>query len=449
MSAPIRVLILSDRAADINLMLHELRQAGFEPDWERVETEPEYLQALELPPELILADWSLQSFKGLRALQLLQARNQDVPFIIVISNSVEEDAAIEAVRRGASDYLMNDRMVRLGQVVQRALENKRLRQERKQAEKTLRESERQYQNLFENAVLGIFRVTVEGKPIDVNPRFASMLGYASSNEFLSTISNAAEIFADPRRRAEILRIKAKNPALTTFESQYRRKDGSTFVGNLTLREIAGSEGEVAYLEGFLEDITERKRAEETLRKSEARFRTIFENSTAGVTLVSLDSRYLMVNPAFCDICGYSAKELMQRNFFQITHPEDIAISQEVMQKVIDSKGKSIQFTKRYIHKDRHTIWAELSSALVYSSDGQPEYFLTHISDATERKRIEEALRQSEAELRALVEQIPAIVYTESVEKPGKTLYISPQIETTSGYTPAEWMRSTKDRKSVV
>ena len=101
MSTPIRVLILEDRAADAELMLHELRKAGFDPDWQRVETEPEYLASLETNPDLILADWSLPQFSGLRALQLMNERSLDIPFVIV-SGIISEEAAVEAMRQGRS-----------------------------------------------------------------------------------------------------------------------------------------------------------------------------------------------------------------------------------------------------------------------------------------------------------------------------------------------------------
>ncbi len=306
---------------------------------------------------------------------------------------------------------------------------------------SLVESEERYRDLFDNASLGIFKTSANGRIISVNPAFARMFGYGSPEEFKSLVRNAADVFVDPQRRAEIIRLQAEHPELTGFENLYRRKDGSTFIGSLTVRQVTGRDGREALFEGFIEDISERIRAERALRESELKSRIIFENSTAGVALVGLDGKYLMVNPAFCEIHGYSAEELLKMNFFQLTHPDDIELSRKTAQEVVRGGSKSTRFFKRYIHKDGHTIWAEVSSALVYGIDGQPEYFITHVSDITERKRMEEALQKSEAELRALIEEIPAIVYTESADEPGKTLYISPQIETITGYTPAEWMRS--------
>ena len=117
-------------------MVLQLTDEGFQPAWQRVQTEADYLAALETPPDLILADWSLPQFSGLRALQLMNTRGLDIPFIIV-SGSIGEEAAVEAMRQGAADYLLKDRLVRLGQAVRNSLENKQMREERKKAEERI------------------------------------------------------------------------------------------------------------------------------------------------------------------------------------------------------------------------------------------------------------------------------------------------------------------------
>ena len=137
MSLPLRVLIVEDNPDDAELMLFYLRQEGFEPSWRLAATEAEYLAALDEKPDLILADWSLPRFSGRRALHLRDERGLDIPFIIV-SGGIGEEAAVDALRQGAFDYVLKDRPVRLGQAARHALEDRRLRQERKQAERIMR-----------------------------------------------------------------------------------------------------------------------------------------------------------------------------------------------------------------------------------------------------------------------------------------------------------------------
>lgn len=136
MTTPLRVLIVEDNADDAELMALRLREEGFLFDWQRVESEAAYLSALETSPELILADWSLPQFSGLRALHLLRERGYDIPFIIV-SGSIGEEAAVDALRQGAYDYVLKERLGRLGQAVRRALEEKSLRNEHRRHQREL------------------------------------------------------------------------------------------------------------------------------------------------------------------------------------------------------------------------------------------------------------------------------------------------------------------------
>jgi signal transduction histidine kinase/DNA-binding response OmpR family regulator len=128
-STPIRVLILEDRSSDTELIVNELRRAGFDPDWVRVETEQDYLTYLDTAPDIILADYHLPQFDAPRALELLQGRGLDIPFIVV-TGVLGDEVAVELMKRGAADYLLKDRLGRLGQGVLKALEQKNLREQR-------------------------------------------------------------------------------------------------------------------------------------------------------------------------------------------------------------------------------------------------------------------------------------------------------------------------------
>ncbi len=187
------------------------------------------------------------------------------------------------------------------------------------------------------------------------------------------------------------------------------------------------------------DIEKRKKTEKALRASEEKFRSIFENSTAGVALVGLDGRYQMVNPAFSGIFGYSAEDLLTIDFFKITHPDDIELSRNTLQNVLDNKGKSLHFSKRYIHKDGHTIWTEVSSALVYGTDGKPAYFVTHIIDITERIKAEQALKDSEERYRLIADVTTDYFFKIRVNEQRKIIieYASENFTKTTGRSPDE------------
>jgi DNA-binding NtrC family response regulator len=140
---PLRVLILEDRPADAELMAAELRRHGFEFEWQRVDSEAAYAAALDPPPDVILSDYSMPGFEAPRALEIVQARRLDIPFIVV-TGSINEEVAVDCMKRGASDYLLKDRLVRLGPAVAGALEQARLRRERALAAEAIRVSEERF-----------------------------------------------------------------------------------------------------------------------------------------------------------------------------------------------------------------------------------------------------------------------------------------------------------------
>ena len=151
MSVRVRVLILEDSPQDAELMVHELRRSNFAPEWQRVDTEADYLAALKsFLPEVILADYRLPQLDATRALELVRALDFYIPFIVV-SGSIGEEIAVAMMRRGATDYLLKDRLARLGPAVRHALFEKALREETRHAEQALLSSEIRFNSFMSNS----------------------------------------------------------------------------------------------------------------------------------------------------------------------------------------------------------------------------------------------------------------------------------------------------------
>ena len=112
----IRVLILEDNATDAEINIRALRQAGFDPEWTLAQKESDFLAALETLPDLILSDYALPQFDGIRAVEVLRERGLDIPFIL-ISGTLGEEVAVTSIKRGADDYLLKGQMTRLGPAV--------------------------------------------------------------------------------------------------------------------------------------------------------------------------------------------------------------------------------------------------------------------------------------------------------------------------------------------
>jgi PAS domain S-box-containing protein len=166
-SVPIRVLLLEDRAEDAEQILHELRRSGYEPSWERLETEADYLARLESPLDVILADYRMPQLDAPRALELLKALNLDIPFIVV-SGSIGEDLAVAIVRQGATDYLLKDRLKRLGPAVRHALEEKQMRDDKRRSERALRASETRFYSFMNNNPALAFIKDADGRILYIN-----------------------------------------------------------------------------------------------------------------------------------------------------------------------------------------------------------------------------------------------------------------------------------------
>lgn len=138
MAEALQLLLAEDNPNDAELVLRALRRSGFEPVYQRVDSEAEFLKHLHPGLDLILSDYAMPQFTGLWALQLMKLHCPGIPFIIV-SGTIGEDTAVEAMRNGAMDYLMKDRLTRLGAAVRQALEQGRLRRENALAEQKMRE----------------------------------------------------------------------------------------------------------------------------------------------------------------------------------------------------------------------------------------------------------------------------------------------------------------------
>jgi hypothetical protein len=169
MATPLKILIAEDSPDDAEMMLRELRRAGYVPEWKRVETEKDFLAELKSMPDIVLSDYAMPQFNGLRAAQLTAECGLNIPFIL-ISGTVGEEAAVEAMKHGATDYLIKDRVARLGNAVERALEQKRLRDERRQTEEELHWKTALLEAQLESSIDGILVVDNRGKKVLQNRR---------------------------------------------------------------------------------------------------------------------------------------------------------------------------------------------------------------------------------------------------------------------------------------
>jgi len=191
MTTPLKALIVEDSAEDAELIVAQLRRDGFAPCWTVVATEPAFLLELEKSPDIVLSDYALPQFSGLRAAQLTRDSGRNIPFLL-ISGTVGEDAAVEAMKHGAADYLLKDRIARLGSAVDRAMEQQRLQAERRRTLEELRWQTTLLEAQLESSLDGILVVDNEGKKILQNRRMEEMWKHSGAGKV-----DAAQAVFDP------------------------------------------------------------------------------------------------------------------------------------------------------------------------------------------------------------------------------------------------------------
>jgi PAS domain S-box-containing protein len=174
-----------------------------------------------------------------------------------------------------------------------------------------------------------------------------------------------------------------------------RKDGTEFPIYLNASPVRDAHGTVVALMGVAQDITARKRAEDTLRDSEARFRATFEQAAMGMSISALDGRFLRVNERLCSITGYDSEELLACTVGQITHPDDVARDIEHERRVTSGTIASYTMEKRFVRKNGSPVWVAATTSLVRQGTGAPDYFIDLVEDITPRRNLESQLLQTQ------------------------------------------------------
>jgi len=266
----------------------------------------------------------------------------------------------------------------------------------------LQQAEAKHRSIFENAAEGIFQSTPEGRYLSVNPAMARLYGYDTPEEMMEAVTDIArQVYADPEMRREFARRLKKEGKVEKFEARNLRKDGSLIWTSTNARIVRDAKGKVLFYEGFVQDITERRRAEEALHF------TRFSIDCAADTMVCVarDARFVDVNDAFCRSMGYSREELLSMTVHDIDPDYSAEIWPEFWKKL--KQNGSLTF-ESYHHSKEGRIFPVEIIANYFEYNGK-EYHSSFARDITERKRAEEALRESEQRLNFHMENSPTAI----------------------------------------
>ena len=386
-----RILLLEDDSTDAALIQELLEAENILCEVTHAQTRAEYLSALEDPAiGLILADYTLPSFDGFAALKLAQDMRPGLPFIFV-SGTLGEEVAIEALKTGATDYVLKSRLSRLTPAVNRALREAGDRAQRKRAEEILREQA----DLLDLTHDAIFVRDMDGIVRNWNRGAEALYGWTAAeargrplSELLKTVSPTtldhpiAELLQTGRWEGELVRS---------------RKDGTQVVvaSRWSLqRDTRGTS--VAVLETN-NDITERKRAAEALSEINDRFRVLAECSLSGIYLVQEDL-FRYVNPAMARMFGYAAEDVVNRlGPLDLVYPDDRPLVMENIRRRIEGDTEESRYECRGLRKDGSAFPVEVHGRRI--EHGGRIGVMGTLVNITDRRRAEEELRASEQRFR--------------------------------------------------
>jgi PAS domain S-box-containing protein len=275
--------------------------------------------------------------------------------------------------------------------------------EQKRVLAAFRANEARLRYLFENAPVGIFQSTPDGRLLSVNRRFAAMFGFSSPQEAVSQVKDvASDLYVHPEHRATLIGQLMRRGEVLNSEAEYLRRDGGTFTGNLHMRLARGHGDAEAYFEGFIEDITERKRAQEILRESEVRFRQLFHRAPVGLFQYDRQGRILDVNDTELGMLGYAREEMIGRPVWEFFAEPEPGRSQ-VLEKLAGTRPPARGIERLYRRKDGTQLPVLVEDRILTAADGAIEGILSTIQDITALKQTQEALRESEERYRKFVE----------------------------------------------
>lgn len=254
-----------------------------------------------------------------------------------------------------------------------------------------------YSEVLSGLPVGLYQSTPQGQIRDANPTMVRMLGYPSREALLAI--NAGDLYVHSEDRARWRSLIERERVLVDFETQYRRYDGTAIWVQDRARAVFNAQGQVDYYVGILTDITAQKSADEVLRQSEERYRSLIENATDAIITIDLNGNFTSVNAAARRLSGYSREEALQKNIADVLPPEHLETARAMMAAKLNG-GEATIYELEFMTKDGQRVPVEISTTLI-ERNGQPVGVQGIARDMSERKHAEEQVKRHLNRLTAL------------------------------------------------
>ncbi len=428
----LKILLLEDDPLDAELIRNKLIQdMETEFVFRRVETRQDFLnQIKEFKPDVILSDYALPQYDGFRALEDLQATGRLIPFVMV-TGRLGEEAAVEAIKAGAWDYVVKQRLSRLPAAVENALVRKRERLARRRVEM----QNRVLSNAVENAPVSVMITDKDARILYVNPKFTQVSGYTAKDVIGKTPG-----FLSSGKHSKAFYKKLWDQVLSgdTFRAEMvnQKKDGSLYWEDVAISPILDDDGRVTRLVAVKADITQRKVAQQELESRRKLWDAVMEQTPELIYFKDAQHRVIRASQAYADIYRLAPADLIGKTAFDLWPQEAEEILADERHVL---EGNTITHKVRKVTGPKgEPRWYSLTKVPMYE-EGEVVGFFAIDKEVTPRVQMEKALRESEARYRDLFNIVPVGIYRTTPD--GRILDGNPAAMEILGYPDEKTMLS--------
>lgn len=285
--------------------------------------------------------------------------------------------------------------------------------EREKANGKMREQSELLRTTLASIGDGVITTDRSGHITGLNEVAEEITGWSNEESYGCSVKKVFPVYYHESKQEAshpvLTSIHSDDTVRTTHDTQLKAKDGSLLFVDCSASPIVGNDEKTVGCVLTFKDTSQQRKREAILQKSESRLRAAFENAAVGIAHASPDERLIRVNQRLCEILGYSEDELIGRQFSEITHPDDMALAKDCLSKMLTGEYRSQKIQKRYFRKDGEIVWVNKTISLVRDPENRPDYFITVIEDITDRIAAQEALEESEAHLRRVLDNTLAYV----------------------------------------
>jgi len=433
MTDPIKILYLDDYDFDRQLVRDALEHEDNRFQVIEARARPEFEAKLDGGEyDLILSDFNILGYDGLQVLAAVQAKDPELP-VIIVTGTGSEEVAVEAMKRGAADYIIKtpEHIERLPRTIINVLERKQLRQEQQQSERQLRFQAQILQNIRDAVQV----TDLEGQIIYWNKGAEAVFGYTAAEMVGHTPARLYPDQAPAQLAADLQKILAGQ----TYHREWsgRHKDGATIWVDTTATVMRNQAGEVTGVINTSKDITDRKQLETELRASDERYVRAAKAGSVGVWEWNLDTDEIYIDPHLKKILGFEDHEIENHldDWGRRVHPDDATEVMAAAQAHIEGQTPLYEVEHRMLHKDGSIHWFLARGLVSRDAAGHADRMVGTDTDITDRREAEQKLRKSQAQLELAIQTAKLGLWDWNLKN--DTVYYSPEWKRQLGYGERE------------